>query len=141
MLRSLALAVLLVWLSPGLATAGALANFPNDVETPAAVATATIETDADLATWEPVSVVLQIPPDATYLALEILAIENVQNDATAPEFDGHYMDGTSLEVELGPIPVPGLGFPGRLLLAGGLLGALLLVTATVWAARRNPWWS
>jgi hypothetical protein len=37
-----------------------------------------------------------VPPGTRYLVVEIYAFENRVNDATLPEFPGHYADDVSL---------------------------------------------
>lgn len=54
--------------------------------------------DASPATWEAIEVTLEVPAEADYLAVEILATENVFNDGSAPELDGHYADDVVLEL-------------------------------------------
>jgi hypothetical protein len=46
--------------------------------------------------WQATELTFILPPGTRYLAVEIYAFENVFNDATAPEFDGHFADETSL---------------------------------------------
>jgi PEP-CTERM motif-containing protein len=61
-----------------------------------------IESDGNPATWEQASVQLQLPANTDYLAILIWARENVFNDTTGVEFDGHYADSASVEI----IPEP-----------------------------------
>ncbi|MBW2421249.1 MAG: exo-alpha-sialidase [Deltaproteobacteria bacterium] len=56
------------------------------------------DSDADPDTWEHVEVELPIPPGATYLLVEIAAVEDQQNDTVGVEFMGHYVDGVRLVV-------------------------------------------
>ncbi|MDZ7632031.1 MAG: hypothetical protein U5K74_11980 [Gemmatimonadaceae bacterium] len=51
---------------------------------------------ANSGAWLPAELTFILPPGTRYLAVEIYAFENVFNDATAPEFDGHFADETSL---------------------------------------------
>ncbi len=53
-----------------------------------------LSSDADPATWERLSTdLLTIPSGTTYLAIYLVASENVFNDVSGLEFDGHYADG------------------------------------------------
>lgn len=56
-----------------------------------------LESDADTATWEPLSVSSEIPAGADYVAVRVEANENIVNDSVAPEFDGHYVDLVTLQ--------------------------------------------
>ena len=57
-----------------------------------------ILTDAELSTWEFASVSLLIPSGADFLAVRLFAHENIFNDGSAPEFDGHFADAAALEI-------------------------------------------
>lgn len=80
-----------------------------------ACTTAELFSDGCPSTWQPLSVDLPIPVGTKFLAVDILAQENIFNDAVAPEFDGHFADAVSLEITVIPVP-------GALLLAGIGLG-------------------
>jgi hypothetical protein len=56
--------------------------------------TATV--DAEPFRWQQVQASLVLPPNTTYVLVEIYAFEDVQNDAAGVEFDGHYADDISL---------------------------------------------
>ena len=61
----------------------------------------TIATDGDVSTWELASVsAVQIPAGSDYLAVQIRAIENVFNDPSVVEFDGHFADLVSLSITI-----------------------------------------
>jgi len=51
-----------------------------------------IRSDADPATWEKIWIRMAVPKGTTFLALILVANENVCNDRQAPELDGHYAD-------------------------------------------------
>lgn len=55
-----------------------------------------LTTDADLGTWEQQKVVVALPAGTRTLVLRLVAAEDVKDDATLPEFDGHYMDDAHL---------------------------------------------
>ncbi|MCY2990027.1 MAG: hypothetical protein NTY19_19460 [Planctomycetota bacterium] len=49
--------------------------------------------DGDVTSWEALTLNhILLPPDTDFLFLEIKAAENVYNDASGTEFDGHYAD-------------------------------------------------
>ena len=75
----------------------------------------TIITDNDISTWEPLSVELNLPENTDFVVVYIAAAENVYNDTSNVEFDGHYADAVYLDI----VPEP-----ASLLLFG--LGALML---------------
>ncbi|GAJ14389.1 unnamed protein product, partial [marine sediment metagenome] len=72
-------------------------------------------TGGDAARWEQGSTSLLLPAGTDFLSLRIMAVENIFNDGTMPEFDGHYADATYLDIDVIPEPAT-LG----LLLVGGL---------------------
>lgn len=73
-----------------------------------------ILTDDNVSTWEWVTTGPMILPAGTdYLAVEVLALENVYNDASTNEFDGHYADDALLTVTPEPATL-------SLLAVGGL---------------------
>lgn len=55
-----------------------------------------LTSDANPATWETVTGSITLPPNTRYVVVLLFANEDVVNDATSPEFDGHYADGASL---------------------------------------------
>ena len=58
---------------------------------------ADLKTDGSLATWEEALVTLTLPPGTQYVAIEVIAFEDVVNDGPGtPEFLGHYADQASL---------------------------------------------
>jgi hypothetical protein len=63
---------------------------------------------------------LPIPVGTKFLAIDIAPVENIVNDAVAPEFDGHFADAVSLEITVIPVP-------GALLLAGIGVGFVTLL--------------
>lgn len=75
------------------AFSGSPASFPTDYPSP------TVKGDSVLTTgnlWQQVSVTDTLPVGTRYLAVEIYSYEDIQNDVTDPEFDGHYADDLSL---------------------------------------------
>lgn len=63
-----------------------------------------ILTDGDPTTWQRCEVRLLLPQGIDYVMLEIRAVENVFNNPSFPEFDGHYADDVGLELRTSPIP-------------------------------------
>ena len=63
-----------------------------------------IAADGDTETWEMASVELLLPAGTNYVAVDIYADENVRNDTTGVEFDGHYGDSALLTLEVVPEP-------------------------------------
>jgi hypothetical protein len=79
------------------AHSGSPSSFPTYIYQALAEAQNSIVTDSDPATWEKVGVSLSgIPANTTYLAIGIWANENVYDDCSDPEFDGHYGDEIKL---------------------------------------------
>ena len=94
--------------------AGSPADFSTTFGSAFAEATATLISDADLNTWEPLTLDYLVPTQADYLSVIISAIENVSNDAVAgAEFDGHYADALSISAA---VPAP----PSSMLVIAGL---------------------
>jgi hypothetical protein len=62
------------------------------------VASARVDTDSDVSTWERATTEARVPAAADYVLVDLVAIENVRNDLTGPEFDGHYADDVSVRV-------------------------------------------
>ena len=60
--------------------------------------------DDDDSTWEELTTSYLLPTDTTYLAVRISPRENVFNDTTFPEFDGHFADAAVLEIIEVPEP-------------------------------------
>lgn len=82
-----------------------------------------VRTDGDVSTWEEAAGTWRLPTDTKYLAVELFAYENVKNDGTFPEFDGHYADDAFVAIRDTAIPEP-----STVVLA--LLGGLGLVVYT-----------
>ncbi len=95
-----------------LAMTGAESAFPFNIADGTGVfrlaeAAVNFDTDADVSTWQEVSVTLPIPVGTTYLGIRVGAVENVVNDTSAPEFDGHFADKAFLGlVSTADIPEP-----------------------------------
>ena len=65
----------------------------------------TLLSDADPATWQPLSTKINIPRHANLLLVQVGASENERNDPhEAQELDGHYVDSVSLQFHRSPIP-------------------------------------
>ncbi len=59
-----------------------------------------ILTDADVETWEELTTTWLLPAGTTFLLIHTSATENITNDETDPEFDGHYADNLSLTLSM-----------------------------------------
>jgi hypothetical protein len=101
------------------ASLGALASTAN--------ASSGLNSDNDLLTWENVTTTLTLPTDTTFVAISLVAQENVLNDNTFPgEFIGNYADNVSATLTniVADMPVPE---PGTYLIFGlGLIGLTVL---------------
>src|SRR4029079_14109323 len=75
---------------------GTPANFPTNLGSPLGGMTGVLFSDSNLLTWEPINTSLLIPAGTTYLAIQLIAQEDVLNDFSSPEFAGHYADVASL---------------------------------------------
>jgi hypothetical protein len=51
-----------------------------------------LTSDADPASWQQAAVTLALPPATDFVTVQVCACENVSNDRSPPEFDGHYAD-------------------------------------------------
>jgi hypothetical protein len=91
----------------------AFPSFPS----PLATVSVNLLSDGLPASWEVLNVSLVLPSGTSYVALDVSAIENVLNNTTGPEFDGHYADFVSAVVT---VPEP----PAWLLLAVATLSLL-----------------
>ena len=60
--------------------------------------------DADPGSWQLVSAVLDLPVETDYAILQFAFDENVSNDGSGIEFDGHYMDAATLTLSAVPEP-------------------------------------
>jgi hypothetical protein len=58
--------------------------------------------DGLISTWEKSETILDLPSNTTFLALCINIHENIYNDSSYPEYDGHFADDVSLTI----IPEP-----------------------------------
>jgi hypothetical protein len=73
--------------------------------------------DGNVLTWESATASLTMPPNTRYVGVHLLALENVFNDNSGEEFDGHYADAVTLAIVPEPSTV--------LLLSVGLAVALV----------------
>lgn len=76
---------------------------------------ADIFTDADPATWEQSQLFTLLPTNTTYIAIQMTAYENIYNDTSGIEFDGHFVDQVSLQITPEPATVVLLGVGGLML--------------------------
>jgi len=63
-----------------------------------AASSSDLQTDGDPTTWERIDTELVVPIGATYVAIWVRAIENVEDDPSGSEFDGHFVDDVTFEV-------------------------------------------
>lgn len=79
-------------------------SFPTQINngTYTSIVTQDILSDGDVNTWETATVSMTIPANTDFLGIRILAYENIFNDTSGNEFDGHYVDNVSLTI----IPEP-----------------------------------
>lgn len=71
---------------------------------PVVSATTSLFSDSDPSTWEKISASLLLPADTTFVILYLVAIENVFDNLGLPEFDGHYADLVSANINAVPLP-------------------------------------
>jgi hypothetical protein len=79
---------------------GVPATFPTDYASPAHVTSGSVLATANA--WQAVNLTDVLPVGTRYVAVEIYAYENIQDDAADPEFDGHYADDVSLTLTFLP---------------------------------------
>ena len=82
-----------------------------------------VYSDSDPRTWESVTTSMLLPVNTDYLAVRLMAWEDVYNDGAYPEFDGHYADQISLTIGTPSVPCE----PQTVLLLG--LGMLSIIGA------------
>ena len=63
---------------------------------------ASVISDGNTLSWEPISASVSLPRGTEFVAVLVQARENVFNDDSPPEFDGHYFDNVSLTVDTDP---------------------------------------
>lgn len=73
-------------------------------------------TDGDPSTWQKATSDLALPSTTDYLAVLVEAVENVTNDLTGAEFDGHYADLVTLSITPEPATLSLLALGGLALL-------------------------
>lgn len=79
---------------------GSIGNFRNMIENEQWLMKDMNElyTDNDLTTWEKVELQHQVPAGTEWVALGIIAEEDIFNDNSHPEFDGHFADAVTVEI-------------------------------------------
>ncbi|MDP6547322.1 MAG: PEP-CTERM sorting domain-containing protein, partial [Phycisphaerae bacterium] len=75
-----------------------------------------IVSDGGLATWERASVELLLPTGTDYIGIDIYADENIHNDTSGIEFDGHYADAVTVSVTPEPATLSLLALGGLAIL-------------------------
>lgn len=82
-----------------MAYAGSHSNFPESIDNDElGHAAENLESDSNVATWELLTTQLPLPNSTEYIVIEIDAHEDVVNDGSDPEFDGHYGDDVKVEI-------------------------------------------
>jgi len=61
-------------------------------------------------TWEKLEHQLALPSETTFVALGLFIYENIYNDYSYPEFDGHFADAVSVEIIPEPTSIVLLAF-------------------------------
>lgn len=61
--------------------------------------TNTFWSDANTSTWQQLSTTAVLPAGTTYVVIGVTAAENVFNDLSYPEFDGHYADDVDVTID------------------------------------------
>ncbi len=62
------------------------------------IAPVNFSSDNDTNSWEACSAQLLLPSQTNYIAVLLGALEDVDNDYSYPEFDGHFADAVSVEI-------------------------------------------
>ncbi len=87
------------------AFSGLLNSFPLQVEnSELAVVTSNLISDSDVTSWERLDAQLLLPTQTDFIAIHLSARENVVNDSSGVEFDGHFADTASLTITAIPEP-------------------------------------
>ena len=60
----------------------------------------TVTTDPNTGTWELASASLLLPTNTDFIATQLSASEDIFNDTSLPEFDGHYADSISVSITI-----------------------------------------
>jgi len=68
-----------------------------------------IDTDGLLTTWEQAQTCLTLPINTEYISISVVAKENILNDLSGVEFDGHYVDAVSVSIVPEPMSCVLLG--------------------------------
>ena len=87
------------------ACSGSVSDFPsiiNEHSWLAATTATNLYSDGDITTWQLSTEELALPTNTNYIGIAVNAQENICNDTSGVEFDGHYVDAVSLEI----IPEP-----------------------------------
>ncbi len=63
---------------------------------------AVIVADSNPGTWEKLAASMPLPTDTGFLAIQLMAVEDIFNDTAGVEFDGHYVDDAFLTVVVEP---------------------------------------
>ena len=102
------------------AFAGNPSSFPTqlDNDNELAFSGAYIYADADIDSWEYCTAQLAIPVNTDFIAIDIRLGEDVFNDTSGVEFDGHYADAVTLTIIPEPTTLLLFGFGSVLLTIG-----------------------
>lgn len=75
-----------------------MTNFPTQWDSELTRDSKLIFSDGDPGTWEKCTVTAAIPTNTDYVWIRVNASENVYNDTSGTELDGHYADGVSFNL-------------------------------------------
>lgn len=86
---------------------GEPSDYPTVANSPLDQDDSRVLSDSDPTTWETTSLSIVAPALADYVAIQLVASENVVNDTSGTEFHGHYADAVTLAVN--PVDTDGDG--------------------------------
>lgn len=92
-----------------LAYSGAPSSFPSIKGSPLAFASNPLYTDGAPSTWERTEAQLILPTNTDFIAVGVYVGEDIYDDISAPEFDGHFADSVSVEIVPEPMTLLLLG--------------------------------
>jgi hypothetical protein len=90
---------------------GDISSFPTQLAdgTHLAAGSNVLYSDSNPATWQMLEAQLLLPTNTDFITIGLIANENIFNDVSYPEFDGHFADGISAEIVPEPLSALLLG--------------------------------